>query len=106
MILNFVMLWRRRKRSVSSALYYFVLDPVQGLGGRHVARRLVDATEEHRNIVELDARALLDLRQHELGEIGVWTTEIEVKLNLEWISHRMRVPSHVAAAARRDVDRA
>ena len=96
------MLWRRRKRSVSSALYSgLFLMPRSEFGRRHVAGRLVDAAEQHRDIVELDAGALLDLRQHEFGEIGVRTAEIEVKLDLERSSHRIAPFPSIAAVVRR-----
>ena len=64
-------------------VFRLVLDPAQRVGRRHVAGRLVDAAEQHRDVVELDAGALLDRRQHEFGEIGIGAAEIEVELDLE-----------------------
>src|SRR5262249_53543985 len=55
---------------------------------RHVASGLVDATQKHRDVVELHAGSPLDLGQHELGKIGIRAAEIEVKLDLERCNHR------------------
>ena len=74
-------------------VFGLVLDPAQRFAGRHVAGRLVDAAEQDRDVVEFDARALLDRRQREFGEIGVGTAEIEVKLDLERSGHGTPFPS-------------
>ena len=85
-------------------VFGLVLDAAQRFAGRHVAGRLVDAAEQYRNVVELDAGALLDGRQRKLGEVGVGTAEIEVKLDLERSCHGTPF-LRWAAVARRPVDR-
>ena len=91
--LNFVMLWRRRKRcGLERIVFRLVLDPAQRLGGRHVAGRLVDAAEQYRDVVELDARSLLDRRQRKFGEIGIGAAEIEVELDFERSCHGTPFP--------------
>src|SRR5258708_915311 len=82
-------------------VFRLVLDATQRFARRHVAGRLVDAAEQHRDIIELHAGALLDLRQHQFGEIGIGTAEIEVKLDLERFSHRPVPFPSTAAVARR-----
>jgi hypothetical protein len=82
-------------------VFRLVLDATERFARRHVAGRLVDAAEQHRDIIELHAGALLDLRQHEFGEIGIGTAEIEVKLDLERFSHRPVPFPSTAAVPRR-----
>ena len=78
--------------------------PRSEFGGRHVAGRLVDAAEQDRDVVELDAGALLDRRQRKLGKVGVGTAEIEVKLDLERSCHGTPFPFDGRRIARRPID--
>jgi hypothetical protein len=73
---------------LDSVVFRLVLDPAEGLGWRQIAGCLVDATEQNRHVVELNARALFDPRQRNLGKVGVGTSEIEVEFDVKRSSHR------------------
>ena len=69
-------------------VFRLVLDPAERLGRGQVAGRFVNATEQDRDVFELDARSLLDSRQRNLGQVGVGTSEIEVEFDVKRSSHR------------------
>src|SRR5438309_642832 len=62
-------------------VFGLVLDSAQGLSRRHIVGRLVDASQQHRYIFEIDPGAPFDGRNGEFSQIGVRTAEIELKLN-------------------------
>ncbi|MGX1326946.1 hypothetical protein AB7M56_001445 [Bradyrhizobium elkanii] len=74
-------------------VFGLVLDAAQRLAGRHVAGRLVDAAEQHRDVVEFHAGALLDAGQRQLRQVGVRTSKIEMEFDLERSSHGTPFPS-------------
>ena len=49
------MLWRRINRWVSSAWYSGLFDSAKQIERRHVARRLVDAAKQNRDVLEFHA---------------------------------------------------
>ena len=69
-------------------VFGFVLDPAQGLARRHIAGRLVDAAEQHRNVFELDAGAPFDGRKCKFGQIRIRATEIELEFHFQGTCHR------------------
>ena len=65
---------------LESLVLRFVPDVREGLRRGLVSGRLEDAAEQHRDVGERDAGALLDLREHPVGEVRVGTSEIEEEL--------------------------
>ena len=78
------MLWRRINRWVSSAWYSgLFLIPRREFERRHVARRLVDAAKQNRDVLELHAGTPLDPWNGYFRQISVRAAEIELEFNLQ-----------------------
>src|ERR1700738_602801 len=69
-------------RRLEALVVGLVLDAGEALPRRPVAGQLVDAAQQHRHVLEFRTRPSLDLRDHQMRQIGVGAAEIEVELDL------------------------
>ena len=64
-------------------VFRLVLDSAKRVERRHVARRLVDAAEQNRDVLEFHAGTPLDPRNGYFRQISVRAAEIELEFNLQ-----------------------
>ena len=76
-------------------VFRLVLDSTERVERRHVARGLVDATKQDRDVLEFHAGTPLDVGNGDFRQIGVRAAEIELELNLR--HHGRFLPQSVLA---------
>ena len=64
-------------------VFRLVLDSAKRIERRHVARRLVDAAKQNRDVLEFHAGTPLDPRNGYFRQISVRAAEIELEFNLQ-----------------------
>src|SRR6266702_6829530 len=64
-------------------VFRLVLDPAERVERRHVARRLVDAPKQNRDVFKFHAGAPLDPWNGDFRQISVRAAEIELEFNLQ-----------------------
>src|ERR1700691_2347410 len=84
-------------------VFELVFDARHAFRRRAVVRQLEDAAQQYRDVFEFSAGPLLDFRNHQMRQIGIWAAEIKKK---SYLGHLTRPPGKDACRARRSRRRA